>query len=610
MFTINDDMSIYVTRGDIVFFEVTAGDDDEKYIFQPGDVVRMKVTEKKDCEAVVFQKDFPVTAAAETVGILLTEEETKIGDVISKPTDFWYEIELNPFTNPQTIVGYDEEGAKIFKLFPEGKDVEETTVTQEDIPVVDKELSLTSERPVENQAVTRAITDLEDKVYTLNGRFNIFATLKEGSTTADAELADVRLGADGNTYNSAGEAVRGQFRQLMDAVDEAKADLKTPVEEAAASAAKAKESEKIAVENAETAQSSAEEIVENQKLVQQYAKKAEDAAGRAEAVAGFSIDTKLSEESYNPIANKAVAEAMKNVDAKTLDGYGVEYFAPLADVNKLSHTFRGEISVSDFNEVVEGGTYYCSVQSDAVNTPQGTYNGFLTVDVADKKIYHTFISSYDFSTIKRVRKNATEWTEWDTDATLAYLVDKLEKYLPKTGGTVKASYMAPIALENTNSDISLTAYKGKSVLLGYLGMSELNKPCFQMADGTRKDLLHTGNYSDYVEEDEEGTFELISNATDLLLVGNYYRVGKLVYAYAEGELSNSWQEEPYSVTGLPFTVSNKLACHMYLSPTSALTLSRLDNYILGIEDSGCIQISPTIEAGTKVAFLAIYLTND
>lgn len=231
MFTINDDLSIYVTRGDIVFFTVTAAENDENYIFQPGDVVRMKVTEKKDCETVAFQKDFAVVEETETVKILLTEDETKIGDVISKPTDFWYEIELNPFTNPQTIIGYDEEGAKIFKLFPEGKDVEETTVTPEDIPVVDDELSLTSERPVQNQAVARAVTDLNDKVLALNGRFDIIATLKEGSTTADAELADIRLGADGTIYGSAGEAVREQFRQLMDTVEELPENLKNHVEE-------------------------------------------------------------------------------------------------------------------------------------------------------------------------------------------------------------------------------------------------------------------------------------------------------------------------------------------------------------------------------------------
>ena len=125
MFVINDDLSIYATRGDIVFFSVTAEDNGENHKFQPGDVVRIKVYGKKDAENVVLQKDFPVTAETESVEVYLSEQDTKIGEVISKPTDYWYEVELNPDSNPQTIIGYDDDGAKVLRLFPEGKDVEE-----------------------------------------------------------------------------------------------------------------------------------------------------------------------------------------------------------------------------------------------------------------------------------------------------------------------------------------------------------------------------------------------------------------------------------------------------------------------------------------------------
>jgi hypothetical protein len=122
MFTLNDDKSIYATRGDIVFFSVSAADDGEPYKFQAGAVVRFKVYGKKDAENVVLQKDFPVVEETEKVEIFLSEEDTKIGEVISKPKDYWYEIELNPGNDPQTIIGYDEGGAKVFKLFPEGGD--------------------------------------------------------------------------------------------------------------------------------------------------------------------------------------------------------------------------------------------------------------------------------------------------------------------------------------------------------------------------------------------------------------------------------------------------------------------------------------------------------
>ena len=170
MFTLNEDKSIYVTRGDIVFFDVAAADaiTGINHKFQAGDVLRIKVFGKKDAETVVLQKDFPVTEVCEKVEIFLGEEDTKIGQVISKPADYWYEVELNPYDNPQTIIGYDEDGPKVFKLFPEGDDIPEWVPDPEDIPVVDEQLDMTSTRPVQNQAVARAFASLEDgyeKVY-------------------------------------------------------------------------------------------------------------------------------------------------------------------------------------------------------------------------------------------------------------------------------------------------------------------------------------------------------------------------------------------------------------------------------------------------------------
>lgn len=124
MFVQNDDLSIYVTRGDECDITFT-------HAFKKGDVVRFKVTKKKDCGTVMLQRDFNVTTNGDMFTIHLEGDETKLGEVISKPTDFWYEVELNPDTDPNTIIGYDEDGAKILRLYPEGKDVD-----GEDIEVV------------------------------------------------------------------------------------------------------------------------------------------------------------------------------------------------------------------------------------------------------------------------------------------------------------------------------------------------------------------------------------------------------------------------------------------------------------------------------------------
>ena len=162
MFTLNDDLSIYATRGDYVHFSVMAGSDGANYMFRPGDVLRIKIYAKKNCEDVVLQKDFPVQNYTERVEIVLEGSETKIGGVISKPKDYWYEVELNPNTEPRTIIGYGEDGAALFRIFPEGADVDGSTeeITPDDIPIVDEELDLTSTRPVQNQAIARAIVQI------------------------------------------------------------------------------------------------------------------------------------------------------------------------------------------------------------------------------------------------------------------------------------------------------------------------------------------------------------------------------------------------------------------------------------------------------------------
>lgn len=208
MFQVNDDLSIYVTRGDMVFLRITADKDGEPYTFQPGELVRFKVFAKKDCEDVVLEKDFPVTAVTQGVDIILTGDDTKIGDVISKPRDLWYEVELNPLDNPMTIIGYDEDGAKVFKLFPEGADIPQSAPDARIMRAIDTELDMTSERPVQNQVIARAFANLQggfqavhDAVAKLHVTPQMFGAVGDGKADDTDALKRCIAYAEGNAFN-------------------------------------------------------------------------------------------------------------------------------------------------------------------------------------------------------------------------------------------------------------------------------------------------------------------------------------------------------------------------------------------------------------------------
>ena len=64
--------------------------------------------------------------------------------------------------------------------------------------------------------------NVQEAIDVLESRMDTFVTLPEGSTTGDAELQDIRVGADGTVYDSAGEAVRQQVSQLSEDLNELK----------------------------------------------------------------------------------------------------------------------------------------------------------------------------------------------------------------------------------------------------------------------------------------------------------------------------------------------------------------------------------------------------
>lgn len=77
-----------------------------------------------------------------------------------------------------------------------------------------KQTITTEERTKLNNLENYDDTSIKNDIQTQKARIDSFASLKEGSTTGDAELIDIRIGIDGKEYSNSGDAVRNQVKYV------------------------------------------------------------------------------------------------------------------------------------------------------------------------------------------------------------------------------------------------------------------------------------------------------------------------------------------------------------------------------------------------------------
>lgn len=115
-----DEYTIHLTRGDRCSFKVYAIDakTQEQYYFPAGCYVTFAVVRKLGytLEDPVIRKTVYVPEDTTEVEISLTEQDTKIDDMIDKKVKYWYNVIVN---DDITIIGSDEDGEKVLILYPE-----------------------------------------------------------------------------------------------------------------------------------------------------------------------------------------------------------------------------------------------------------------------------------------------------------------------------------------------------------------------------------------------------------------------------------------------------------------------------------------------------------
>lgn len=106
--------TFHVSRGDSGIIHLSLKNTN----FAVGDKIFFRIYEAEGLDSLpIVETEATVLEEGNTIAITLDKEDTNFGDLGNTVVDYWYEISVG---EDRTILGFDENGAKVFKLYPTG----------------------------------------------------------------------------------------------------------------------------------------------------------------------------------------------------------------------------------------------------------------------------------------------------------------------------------------------------------------------------------------------------------------------------------------------------------------------------------------------------------
>ncbi len=122
MITINTDKTIGITRGDVASFTLKVKQSDNTYYqFKTSDRLYFTVKKSYADSNYIIRKIITFSSPTDTATISLNAYDTNFGSLLASARKYVYDISIN---ETETVVGYDNDGAKYFIIYPEASNDE------------------------------------------------------------------------------------------------------------------------------------------------------------------------------------------------------------------------------------------------------------------------------------------------------------------------------------------------------------------------------------------------------------------------------------------------------------------------------------------------------